>query len=366
MRAVPGAGVEPKIVNGTASDESQDSVVLVMHYEALAKGGGAASGCSGTLLTPRLVLTARHCVSVTDEGAVCNSKGKPIEGGAVSSDYTPNSIYVFGGKDRPDFIGGTARPSRGQDIFTTGANTICDNDIALVLLDRPVEGGKIAPIVLDTGAAQGERVTVVGWGITETEPNPATRRQRADVQVTDIGPSGELGPAEFRTGEGPCHGDSGGPAFAASGAVLGALSRGGNGTDAAGAEACLEARNVFSSTAAHADLIRAAYEKAGQVPWLEGEPNPTLGKLGATCSFDTECQSNVCDAAGVACSQDCAIEACPVGFECALREQRKLCSAIAPSEEGCALAGKPANAAVPGAAIGCALAVLFSRARRKK
>src|SRR5262245_46359043 len=48
------------IVKGTDSDSAQDATVLVMHYDALKEGGGAASGCTGSLLTPRLVLTARH------------------------------------------------------------------------------------------------------------------------------------------------------------------------------------------------------------------------------------------------------------------------------------------------------------------
>src|SRR6185503_12295547 len=75
------ASVASPIVRGTESDVSQDGVVLVMHYDALAKGGGAATGCTGSLLTPRLVLTARHCVAVTDGGASCREDGAPIAGG---------------------------------------------------------------------------------------------------------------------------------------------------------------------------------------------------------------------------------------------------------------------------------------------
>src|SRR5262249_540824 len=64
------------ILHGTVSDASQDAVVLVMRYES----GKPATlgGCSGTLLTPKLVLTARHCVATTDEASACASDGTPI------------------------------------------------------------------------------------------------------------------------------------------------------------------------------------------------------------------------------------------------------------------------------------------------
>jgi secreted trypsin-like serine protease len=364
------------IVNGTESDASQDATVLVMHYDALKKGGGAASGCTGSLLAPRLVLTARHCVAITDPGAACSSDGKPIAGGVVEADHDPRAIYVFAGKDRPDFIAGTARPARGAEILTTGANNLCDNDIALVLLERPLDGGKITPVRLDAKPSKGELVTVVGWGIAEDEPNPSTRRQRTNVEVIDVGPADELGPSEFRIGEGTCQGDSGGPAIAASGAVLGALSRGGNGTGGAGADACLGGTNIFSSVAAHADFIRAGYEKAGQEPWLEGQPNPQLAKVGAACAADAECRTNVCSVTRRTCAEDCSHGegrpngGCGDGFACVADGVRKVC---APSgdgddyDDGCSMASAPRSS--PSGApvvIAFALAAIFASSRSKK
>ena len=272
----PGVGTQRSaIVRGAASGDDQDSTVLVMHYDALALGGGAASGCTGSLLAPNLVLTARHCVSTTDPGAACNSKGQPISGGAVKSDHAPSAIFVFGGKTRPDFLSGEVKPSRGTEILTTGASTLCNNDIALIVVDSPVFGATITPIRLEAKPAAGERVTVIGWGISDAEPNPRARLQRTGVSVVAVGPAELLGPAEFKVDEGTCQGDSGGPAVAASGAVLGALSRGGTGSGE-GAEGCLGAVNIFTSVAAHADFVRTGYAKVGQPPWLEGEPNPLL------------------------------------------------------------------------------------------
>jgi hypothetical protein len=272
----PTSSVASAIVKGTDSDASQDATVLVMHYDAITKGEGAASACSGSLLAPNLVLTARHCVSKTDEDAACDSKGNAISGGAVDHDFDPTALYVFAGKDRPNFLAGTARPAKGREILTTGAKTLCNQDVALILLDRPLPGGVVTSIRLDAKPAKAEVVTAVGWGIADDDPNPPTRRQRANVAIIDVGPSDGLGPDEFRTGEAACQGDSGGPAIAASGAVIGALSRGGNGGPADGAAGCLGGTNIYSSFAGHADFLRAGYAKAGYEPWLEGQANPQL------------------------------------------------------------------------------------------
>jgi hypothetical protein len=352
------------IIGGSDSDASQDATVLVMHYDALAKGGGAAASCSGSLLAPRLVLTARHCVAVTDPGAACNSEGKPIAGGVVQADHSASAIYVFAGKDRPNFIAGTAKPARGREILSTGAKTLCDNDIALVLLDRPLEGGKITPIRLDSGPVKGEIVSVVGWGIADDDPNPDTRRQRANVALTEIGPAEQLGPKEFRIGEGTCQGDSGGPAIAASGAVLGALSRGGNGSDNTGADACLGGTNIFSSVSGHADLIREAYAKAGQEPWLEGQPNPLLAKTGESCESDAACRSNVCDAERKSCTEDCSDRACGDGFDCVAQGTRKVCvPGESSADEGCSASPHGGD---PKRGLLFALAIIFASRRRKK
>lgn len=369
------------IVKGTESDASQDAAVLVMHYDALSKGGGAASSCSGSLLAPNLVLTARHCVAVTDSGAACNSEGKPIAGGVVEGDHEPSALYVFAGKDRPNFLAGTARPARGKEIITTGAKTLCNNDIALILLDRPLEGGKITPIRLDAKPTKGEIVTVIGWGIADDDPNPPTRRQRSNVEIIDVGPEFELGPTEFRIGEGTCQGDSGGPALVASGAVIGALSRGGNGSSSIGVEACLGGTNIFTSAAGHADLIRSAYAKAGQEPWLEGQPSPLLAKTGVACTADAECRSNVCDADRKSCADECTNSECADGFACVPQGARKVC---APSKgdddfnDGCSISslrplgrplrplGHPSSSNGWGVLTTFAVAVIFASRRRKR
>jgi hypothetical protein len=120
-------------------------------------------------------------------------------------------------------------------------------------------------------------VTVVGWGVSDKSSDPATRQQRTGVTVLTVGPASSLGPAEFEVGESGCAGDSGGPALASSGAVLGVLSRGGNGSGAMPGDPanCIGGDNIFTKAASFKALLLSAYAKAGQDPWNEGDPDPT-------------------------------------------------------------------------------------------
>lgn len=264
------------IIAGTDSTVEQDSVVMIKHYDAVQIGGGA-EGCTGTMLTPRLVLTARHCVAATDPQLACESDGTASFGGNVQQSYPASKLFAFSGTARPDFISGLDRAARGAEIIDDAAKNLCNHDLALILLEKPLPGAKISPIRLDGGPKAGEITTIVGWGVTDKEASPAARKQRANVKIQEVGPADRLGPAEFRVGESGCAGDSGGPAFAPSGAVLGVLSRGGNGKNPDPSQPslqCINGDNVFTAVAGFRDLILAAYTKAGQDPWNEGGPDP--------------------------------------------------------------------------------------------
>jgi MYXO-CTERM domain-containing protein len=287
------------IIHGEADTEEHDSVVLLAILEGKVPGGT----CTGTMVAPNLVLTARHCVSETDHGALCRVDGTPYAGGEVGADYDPADLLVYTGRLAIQGLGREEHAAaRGKRIFVEDEPTLCDRDVAFILLDRPVDV-PVAPIRLSAGARRGESLTAVGWGLTELGKQPSKRMKRDDVKVAAIGPLVlddatriGLGRSEFVVREATCSGDSGGPAFAASGAVVGVVSRGGNGRESTTnrAEGCIgeDVIGYYTHFAHKSSLVERAFAASGYAPREEGaEPGKTKG---AACSEDEDCSSNAC------------------------------------------------------------------------
>lgn len=361
------------IIDGEPSTDDENAVVLFVS----ASGQGIGQ-CTATLVAPNVVLTARHCVAQTDLYSVCDENGRALQGGRVQRDFDADDFFIFLGKDRPRFERGE-RPDpagRGRALFVPDTKVLCDADIALVVLENDVADAMIAPMRLDTPVVPGETVTSVGWGLTESGSSPSVRQRREGVEVEAIGPKTSRGSAvaagEFEVGESICSGDSGGPAFATeTGAVLGVVSRGGNGREGGNpATGCIgnATFNLYTTVGAHRDMVLAAFEEAGATPWLEGEPNPLLAEFGETCDVGDDCQSGICidDKAGPVCSQACgAAEACPSGFTC--KTDDKVCMAEEPEEEsGCSVAAPGRETTALGVVLGLGTMLGLSLRRRAR
>ena len=96
-----------------------------------------------------------------------------------------------------------------------------------------------------------------------------------------------LPPNEFQVGESICSGDSGGPAFAASNAIVGIVSRGGNATQPDPnnpASSCIGAENIYTKVAPFKKFIENGLALVGAEPWYEGGPDPRLAKPDAACT----------------------------------------------------------------------------------
>jgi MYXO-CTERM domain-containing protein len=329
--------VASPVIKGKNSDTSQDDVILLVHFDPTSNNVGA---CSGTLLSDRVILTARHCVADTDESAACDVSGTPLAQGAVRGNHPASTLYVFVGANRPDFNSGNVVPDGvGLKILDDGGTNLCNHDIAMVILKDPIKNAKIAQIRLDSPIIKTDVLTAVGWGVTDTTPEPMTRQQRSGIKIEGIGPDATtqlpLPPNEFQVGESICSGDSGGPAFAASNAIVGIVSRGGNNTqpDPNNPSAtCIGAENIYTKVAPFKTFIVAGLASVGAEPWYEGGPDPRLAKPDAACAAASECRSNICvadpaQANAMACAQDCSTDptACPDGQTCTTVDSAQIC-----------------------------------------
>jgi hypothetical protein len=280
-----GQAIQP-IIRGITSGTEHDSVVVLTTF----KDGLRRSLCTATLVAPNLIITARHCVSDTDSSTACSKEGTPITGGGVKADRDPKNLVVFLGKDGivPNTEVETNGNARGAKVVVDPTATICNHDVAFVVLDQKVTA-PVAQIRLGAPTMT-ETVSAVGWGIDETGTLPKSREVRPNIALIGLGPAlypdhatYGYGDAEFMIGESACAGDSGSPAFAASGAIVGIAARAGNGKprDPANyASTCIgdTAHAVYTHLTSLQPLVARAFQESGEEIWLEGQPDPRAPK----------------------------------------------------------------------------------------
>jgi hypothetical protein len=267
----PLGSLEQGIVNGTPSEPSDDATVYVLTHPA----EGDAVFCTGTLIAPNLVVTALHCVTHSTVGFfTCNPDGSLVvtdrADGKIGPLLEPEDIDIYVG---PTIIGASPVAS-GSQLLGTGSTQICRGDIAFLVLDGPVDA-PIASVRLSSGVKTGDTLRVLGYGETETFGDSG-RHFRDGARVVDVGPKSEdersisASPRTFVINEGPCHGDSGGPAFLANGGPLVGVYSLTAGQSCTG----VGIRNVYSSLSLYSSLALDAFTAAGAEPLLDEAPAP--------------------------------------------------------------------------------------------
>lgn len=271
LLAVAGAGcvkrqqVPDERMLRAVEQESSSGVVAIA--TTMTDSASHITLCSGAVVAPNLILTARHCVSrAVTATPSCDARGRSHNGDHLAEDVDPSSIAIYtGAQVRPDVDVPVARAVR--TLHPTG-QVLCDADVAFLVLDRPIPNVNVLPMRLHSSVEAGDIVVPVGFGGGPSNV-VGTKVAREQSTVLATGPSANaatgavLGPREFEVDRATCRGDSGGPAIdVMSGEIVGVVSRGGS--------CSANGNHVYTRVDAYKRLAQAAFVAA------EREPNVAL------------------------------------------------------------------------------------------
>jgi hypothetical protein len=284
--------------------------------------------CSGSLIAPNVVLTARHCVSDTTEQVQCG-KAKP---GPL---HAPKYFFVttrpdLSSQNKADYhrvreVVGVPLDPKSNDPLVNKED-LCGRDQAMLILADNIAPTEATPWVprVDSALEKGDEYYAIGFGATDDSGSSAgVRRRRDDLKVGCVGaecPAYAVKKTEFVGEAGICQGDSGGPALDMQNRVVGVTSRGSQG--------CMSP--VYGHVFGWGQWIRDTVKRAASPgvgnydapEWAHGRSTAAEynGPCGGACDA-AECTSHVCVPAsenpGNYCSRKCdALNTCPDGYDC--------------------------------------------------
>ncbi|HEX8796242.1 MAG TPA: trypsin-like serine protease [Polyangiaceae bacterium] len=260
--------------------------------------------CAGALLAADVVVTARRCVEIPRGDLACPAHGPQVAG---PRDLTTLRILV--GDDTSSAV----ERARGREVLLPPGDTLCRDDLALLLLTQPIED--VTPFLPSPiGAARGDHVRSVS----------VTARAKT---VRDHVPVAATSDREMVLDEAPCAGEPGGAVIdETTGQLLGLLSRGEPGCAADPGWDVATRLDVFFSLVVRA---LAAGHMSHQTHMAKEKKGPV--DMGASCAQASDCAAGDCVTYEGAqyCTRDCSpTDRCPAKYRCmSTRQSTRVCVA---------------------------------------
>jgi V8-like Glu-specific endopeptidase len=271
---------------------------------------GAGGMCTASLIAPRVVLTAKHCVQHSGESGPTAARNLIVGTGdnvGRGSTYRVLSVYTTPG------------------VWTEGGRTglsgaLVGVDVAVLVLASEVSGVTPIPLMRTSPRSlAGQTFTAVGFGQIPSGSAGTKYTVEGRVSSTDS--------SLIYVGAVTCQGDSGGPMITAAGEIAGVVSF--------GTGSCGSGYGAYNQIFPFFDMIDMALEEGGTciasgAEICDGRDNDcndqvdeTCTPLGEPCSADDECVGNQCrdTVDGRLCSASCDARnpsvGCEEGFYCA-------------------------------------------------
>ena len=206
------------VTDGTLDGNGHPAVVLLL----MEVNGAPAFRCSGTLLSPTVLLTAGHCAGEPGEfSGMRVFTDSDVQGGIGTTNN-----YPFGGGNSVEAVAWHSHP-----LFTEAQFFL--HDVGVVILQAPgvvglAEYGTLPSVnqfdYLKTRRGSGVFFTAVGYGLQESFPDAASWKENNSrtryvaypklnqINGGIVGDFSLLLSNNHHTG-GTCFGDSGGPNF---------------------------------------------------------------------------------------------------------------------------------------------------------